>query len=132
MNAKISILIIDDNQTNIDLLEYLLKFNNYNVETALSAEQGLTKLKSFKPEMILVDISMPGMSGFDFLKKFRDDVKYDDICIIAITSFAMQGDEEIALKAGFFGYITKPINVTTLPTTLANCLQKFKKAQAQI
>lgn len=116
------ILIIDDNLLNLKLVTYLLTAKGYDVHTAFDAEEGLRILKTFKPQLILMDIQLPGMDGLELTKKLKADPKYKDIPIIAITAYAMKGDKEKALAAGCDGYISKPIDTRTLPDFIRDYL----------
>lgn len=118
------ILVIDDNQLNLKLIEFLLSSNNYEVHCATNAEEALTLLTTLQPDLILMDIQLPVIDGLELTRKLRMDTKYKDTPIIAITAYAMDGDKEKAIEAGCNGYITKPINTRTLPNVIAKYLEK--------
>ena len=99
------VLIIEDNELNMKLVVAILKMGNYQVLSAVDAETGIQFAREHCPDLILMDIQLPGMDG---LAKGDDHLK--DIPIVALTSYAMQGDEEKAMDAGCNGYIPKPID----------------------
>lgn len=120
------ILIVDDNPTNLKLVRVLLSRKGYDVLTAKDADEALQILDSFKPKLILMDIQLPGMDGLKLTRKLKADPNYQEIIIIAITAYAMRGDEEKALAAGCNGYIAKPINTRALPVIIADYLSGKK------
>lgn len=113
-----SILIVDDNAVNLKLVRVLLAKQGYETQTAGDAEQALAILETFHPRLILMDIQLPGMNGLQLTRQLKDDPKTKDILIIALTAYAMAGDEEKSRAAGCDGYITKPIDTRKLPSTL--------------
>ena len=119
-----SILIVDDNPINLKLVRVLLTREGYNVSTAKDADEALHVLETIHPELILMDIQLPGMDGLQLTRQLKTDLRYKDILIIAITAYAMKVDEEKAFDAGCNGYIAKPIDTRALPQMLANYLSK--------
>lgn len=122
--AKEIILVIEDNVLNLKMMTYLLEAKDYIVHTAMSAEEALEKLQKIKPALILMDIQLPGMDGLTLTQQLKTNLKFYDIPIIAITAYAMAGDEEKALRAGCDYYIPKPINTRTLPGLIASFIKK--------
>jgi len=118
------ILIVDDNAINLKLVAYLMKANGYTVETALDAETALEAIRSNHPDVILMDIQLPGIDGLELTRRLKADPKTRDIVIVAVTAYAMKGDQAKALAAGCDDYITKPIDTRTLPETIARHLAK--------
>lgn len=118
------ILIVDDNSINLKLIKVMLSLEGYNVRTATDAKSALEVLAHFTPELILMDIQLPGMDGLELTRQLKANPKYQDVIILAITAYAMKGDEEKALNAGCDGYIAKPINTQTLPTLIKVYLSK--------
>ena len=104
------ILIIEDNESNRYLLKYMLEKAEYEVIEVSSGEDGIELLKKERVDLILMDIQLPGIDGIETTKKIRKSKLNGEIPIIAITSYAMAGDKEKALKAGCTGYIEKPID----------------------
>ena len=105
-----TILIIEDNQLNMKLVKTLLQIEKHQVLEAGSAENGLEIAKERLPDLILMDIQLPGMNGLEATRIIKEDPEMTNIPVVALTSFAMQGDEEKAISAGCEGYITKPID----------------------
>lgn len=121
------ILVVDDNENNRILMRDILKFHGYGVIEAENGVEALKKAKEEKPDLMLLDIQMPVMNGFTVVRKIREDNELKDLIVIAITSFAMKGDQEKALSAGFDGYITKPINTRKLPEIVQNFLSVIER-----
>ena len=124
MSAGATILIVDDNPTNLKLAADVLECEGYTVLRALDAEEALEILKGTKPELILMDIQMPGMDGLTLTRLLKADPAYRGVRIVALTSFAMKGDEQKAHEAGCDGYLTKPIDTRKLPHEVARFLQR--------
>ncbi|MFY0713286.1 response regulator [Seonamhaeicola sp. NFXS20] len=110
---KPSILIIEDNEQNMYMLSYLLEKHNYNVIKAFNGKDGLQLAHELHPEIILIDIQLPDMDGYEICVKLRHNGLPKNTTIIAVTSYAMGGDKEKAIEAGATGYIEKPINPET-------------------
>jgi CheY-like chemotaxis protein len=117
-----AILIVDDNPANLKLARVLLQGEGYEVKTAVDAEDALRLLSSFRPRMILMDIQLPGMDGLELTRRLKSDPATCDIIILALTAYAMKGDEEKAHAAGCDGYVAKPIDVGGLPALIAGHL----------
>lgn len=122
--AHALILIIDDNPLNLELVAYLLTNKKYEVSTAANAHEAMKILSICKPRLILMDLQLPDMDGLELTRKLKNDPKYQNIPIIAITARAMESDKQKALEAGCDGYITKPIDVNTLPNIIAKYISK--------
>ncbi len=108
-----SILLVDDCLPNLKLTRFLLMEDGFEVRTAENAEQALLALETRVPDMILMDIQMPGMDGLALTRHLRRDGSLGGVPIVAFTASAIKGDEEIARAAGCDGYITKPIDTRT-------------------
>jgi len=106
---KEKILIIEDNELNRKLICSLLQIGQYNAFEAEDAETGIQMAHEIIPDLILMDIQLPGMDGLAATKLLQKDENLKDIPIVAVTSYAMSGDEDKAIDAGCAGYITKPI-----------------------
>ena len=105
-----SILVVEDNELNMKLVRGLLQIGGYNILEATDAETGINMAREHHPDLIFMDIQLPGMDGLCAAKLIKEDPSFKDIPIVALTSFAMMGDKERALEAGCTGYITKPID----------------------
>jgi two-component system, cell cycle response regulator DivK len=108
-----SILLIDDCLQNLKLTKFLLNREGFEVGIAENADQALRALEERIPDMILMDIQLPGMDGLALTRHLRRDETLRDVPIVAFTASAIKGDEEIARAAGCDGYITKPIDTRT-------------------
>ncbi|MHB1226766.1 MAG: response regulator [Desulfurivibrionaceae bacterium] len=108
------ILVVDDNEQNRILLREVLTSEGYEVIEACNGDEGLKAAKEHNPALILMDIQMPVMEGLACLKQIRENVEIGYIKIVALTSFAMKGDRDKFLAAGFDGYMTKPIDIDQL------------------
>jgi CheY-like chemotaxis protein len=117
-----TVLIVDDNLTNLKLARVLLASEGYNVATAADADEALAVLSSVHPQLILMDIQLPGMDGLELTRQIKSDPATGDIVIVALTAYAMKGDETKALDAGCDGYIPKPIDTRSLPGIVAGYL----------
>ncbi len=110
-----NILIVEDNDKNRYMISYILEKNNYVVKEVNCGQNALDLLKTeYKPDLILMDIQLPDINGLDLTRMFRLSSWNGKIPIIAITSYAMAGDEQKAMEAGCTGYIEKPINPETI------------------
>jgi two-component system, cell cycle response regulator DivK len=120
------ILVVDDNSVNLKLTKVLLKGEGYEVATALDAEEAIKYLETSKPRLILMDIQLPGMDGLTLTRRLKADPNTSGIIILALTAYAMKGDEERVRAAGCDGYIPKPIDTQTLPGLVADYLSGKK------
>ena len=118
------ILIVDDNATNLKLVAYLMRANGYEVDTALEAEAALVAIARHRPDVILMDIQLPGIDGLELTRRLKADPDTRDIIIIAVTAYAMKGDQDKAIAVGCDDYITKPIDTRALPDTIARHLAR--------
>ena len=118
------VLIVDDVFDNISIAEAVLDFNGAEVKHAVNGVIGLEMVETYKPNLILLDLSMPEMNGWEMHEKLRESSATDSIPVIALTAHAMQGDEEKVMQAGFDGYIAKPFSVTTLVADIKTILNK--------
>ena len=117
-----SILIVDDNTQNLKLARVVLANEGFDVQTASNAEDALQLLRTITPRLILMDIQLPGMDGLELTRRLKADPATRAIRVIALTAYAMKGDDEKAFAAGCDGYITKPIDVERLPVVVSSYL----------
>ena len=117
------ILIVDDNAQNLKLARVILSSEGYQVRTAVDAEDALTILESFAPRVILMDLQLPRMDGLALTRHLKSDPRHRDIVIIAVTAYAMKGDDDRALEAGCDDYMSKPIDAQALSAMIARHLQ---------
>ena len=120
MGARI--LVVEDNPLNLKLIKDVLEFHGFDVLTAGSGEEGVALASSSSPDLVLMDLQLPGIGGREALRRLRADGGCREIPVVAVTAFAMKDDAESAKAAGFDGYIAKPISVRALPAQLAQFL----------
>ena len=124
------ILVVDDNPTNLKLASELLEFEGYHILRAVDAEEAQLVIQRTPPDLILMDIALPGMDGLTLTRKLKDDEKTRHIIIVALTAFAMKGDDVKAHAAGCVGCVTKPIDTRKLPELVAGFLLRISGAFA--
>jgi two-component system cell cycle response regulator DivK len=117
-----AILVVDDNLANATLLTFLLSQEGYDTRAAADAAEALTLVTEFKPRLIMMDLQLPGMDGLALTRVLKADPERRDIIIVALTAYAMKGDEERARGAGCDAYVSKPIDTRTLPALVAELL----------
>lgn len=105
------ILVVEDNERNLKLLRDVLEYAGYEVRAAQTAEDGIALAVSKPPDLVLMDLQLPGIDGMEALRRLREDPRTADIPVVAVTAQAMRQDRERALAAGFDGYVEKPISV---------------------
>lgn len=121
------ILIVDDDPQNLKLIRDLLQIKGYHTLEAVNGQQGVELAKSKEPDLILMDVQMPVMSGLEATKILKADDNTKTIPIISVTAYAMKGDEEKIREAGFDGYIAKPVDIKEFLTTIAKYLPERLK-----
>jgi len=117
------ILVVEDNQDSRELVVKVLKNKGYEMIEAADGEDALAKAASAKPNLILMDISIPKLDGFEVTKRLKGDPAFRDIPVVALTAHAMKGDREKFIAAGFEGYISKPISIHDLPNQVRDYLR---------
>jgi CheY-like chemotaxis protein len=118
------ILVVDDNPANLALLEHLLLTQGYDVRLAVDAQEALTHLEEVVPRLILMDLQLPGVDGFELTRRLKTEARTQGVRIVAVTSYAMPGDAQRALAAGCDGYVSKPIDVRSFTGQIAHYLNK--------
>ena len=118
-----TILVVEDNELNMKLVRGLIKIGKYRMLEAIDAESGIEQIREQRPDLVLMDIQLPGMDGLSATKIIKEDPALKDIPVVALTSYAMQGDEEKALEAGCRGYIAKPIDTRKFLETVSQYLK---------
>ena len=124
MNTK-RVLLVEDNERNLKLLRDLLEVKGYRVLAATSAEEGLPLAQSESPDLIVMDIGLPGMDGIAALRALRADIRTRAIPVIAVTASVMQPEREIIMQAGFDGYMGKPIEIFGFLQLVQTTLERF-------
>ena len=115
------ILVVDDNQDNRELVIKVLKSKGYLLMEAADGETALEQAIKERPDLILMDISLPKIDGYEVTRRLKEQEAFKAVPIIALTAHAMKGDREKALEAGCDGYISKPISVRELPDQILTC-----------
>lgn len=123
---RTKILMIEDNPQNRYLATFLLERHGYEIVSAVDGPRGIEMAQTFKPDLILLDIQLPGMDGYDVAQALRQLDSSSEVPIIAVTSYAMVGDREKALAAGCTGYVEKPID----PDTFVGEIERIRSAAA--
>jgi CheY-like chemotaxis protein len=124
-----TILIVEDNPLNVELAADLLENHGFCIRSTQTAEDALNLARELLPELVLMDISLPGMDGLCATRALRADPATSHLVIVGLTAHAMKGDEGIALDAGFDGYITKPIETRTFATTIKDLVTAHSRKQ---
>jgi len=119
-----TILVVDDNPINLKLVSDLLAFEGYRVLKAEDGEQAAASVEAEPPDLILLDVDLPGIDGLTLTRRLKSDVRTGDIIIVALTAFAMKADRQRAMAAGCDAYVTKPIDTRGLPGQVAQLLQR--------
>lgn len=122
--ASEPILIVDDNPQNLKLARVVLAAEGYAVQTARDAEEALRLLESAMPALILMDLQLPRMDGLELTRRLKADAARRHIIVIALTAYAMKGDDRKAFAAGCDAYMSKPIDINALPGVVAEHLAR--------
>ncbi|MEW6002107.1 MAG: response regulator [Nitrospirota bacterium] len=117
------ILVVDDNQDSRELVVKILRNKGYEIVEAADGEEALEKAVKELPHLILMDISIPKLDGFEVTRRLKSLEEFKDTPIVALTAHAMKGDREKALEAGCEGYISKPIDIHKLPDQVKSFLR---------
>ncbi|HET9869187.1 MAG TPA: response regulator [bacterium] len=118
------ILIVDDNAVNLKLARVVLMGAGYAVKTAGSAEEALKLLETLHPALILMDLQLPGMDGLELTRRLKAAPETRSVKVVALTAYAMKGDEEKARAAGCDGYLAKPIDTQKFSAQVAGYLER--------
>ncbi|MET0384083.1 MAG: response regulator [Burkholderiaceae bacterium] len=121
MNAP-RVLIVDDNPINLELTTFILRSDGFVVNVSADARQAIESVARCRPDLILMDIQMPEVDGLELTRRLKADPSTTDIPVIALTAYAMKGDEKKMLAAGCNGYLSKPIDVVTFAATVRGFL----------
>jgi two-component system cell cycle response regulator DivK len=120
--SNVTVLVVEDNDKNLKLIRDVLQFAGFNVVTADTAEIGVRLAIEDPPAIVLMDLQLPGMDGTQALGELRASPRTTNIPVVAVTAYAMDEDRERVLRAGFDGYITKPLNIRALPAQIRDYL----------
>ncbi len=125
------VLIVDDNALNVELARVVLQASDITVDCAADANQAVDQITAFEPDLILMDIQMPGMDGLELMRRLKASPQTQGIVVVAFTAYAMNGDQAKMREAGCDGYIAKPIDVATFTATVLSFLddrQRIRRA----
>ena len=120
---KPRILLVEDNENNRYLAQFLLEREGFSVALAVNGKQALEAARLAKPDLVVMDVQMPEMDGYETAERFKSDPTLAEIPLVGVSSFAMVGDRAKALKVGFAGYIEKPINSDTFAREVSQFLK---------
>jgi CheY-like chemotaxis protein len=123
-----NVLIAEDNAVNRELLRELLELRGYTVLEACDGQDALRIIDETQPELLLLDIGMPILDGFGVIRRIRENPRLANLRVVAVTAYAMRGDQERILSSGFDGYLSKPVNPTSLAQELDRVLSKGGQA----
>ncbi len=119
-----NVMVVEDNEKNRKLMRVVLRAKGYNIIEATTGEEALNLLKNQKPDIILMDIQLPGIDGLTLIKQIKASAITKDIPIIAVTAYAMKGDEQKILETGCNAYVSKPVNTQELPLIVEKYINK--------
>ncbi len=119
-----NVMVVEDNEKNRKLMRVVLKAKGYNIIEATTGEEALNLLKNQKPDIILMDIQLPGIDGLTLIKQIKASVVTKDIPIIAEAAYAMKGDDQKILDTGCDAYVSKPVNTQELSLIVEKYIKK--------
>ncbi|HLB92012.1 MAG TPA: response regulator [Terriglobales bacterium] len=119
-----TVLVAEDNIVNRELMRELLEVRGYHVTEACDGLEALEMLEQTRPDILLLDLGMPKLDGFGVVRKIRDNPRLVDLPVLAVTAYAMRGDREQVLNAGFDGYLSKPIDAAALATEIERLIDR--------
>jgi two-component system cell cycle response regulator DivK len=125
------VLVVDDKPVNLKLITLILKAQNAEIMSIEDSWDAIQAIETYQPNLILLDLAMPGISGWDIHKQLRTRPELDDVPIVAITALAMTDNIQEAKEAGFDGYITKPYHVDSVVIELVECVAAFTERKRQ-
>ncbi len=120
---KKTVLVVEDHHINLKLVTVLLKMGNYEVLQATNADSAIRLAREKRPDLILMDLQLPGMDGLTATRMLKNDIVTKDIPVVALTALAMQNDKDLAFRCGCDGYIVKPIDTENFLRTISEYLK---------
>ncbi len=123
------VLLVDDEPDNLEVVAETLEYRGAEVRTALNGLEAMTVLQDFTPNLIIADLSMPQMDGWELRTRIKNNPELQSIPLVALSAHAMIGDKERALAAGFDGYLIKPVDIHTLLDDIRLAVQETLKSQ---
>jgi two-component system, cell cycle response regulator DivK len=122
VSRRYRVLVVEDNELNLKLVRDVLSYAGYQVIEARSGEQGVELATGCRPDLILMDLQLPGIDGTETLRQLRASPITQEVPVVAVTAFAMRDDRERAFRSGFDGYVEKPFSVRELPAQVRGFL----------
>jgi CheY-like chemotaxis protein len=116
------ILVVEDNPLNLKLVRDVLTVSGFEVVEAQTGEEGVALAATCDPDLVLMDLQLPGIDGYEALRLLRQDPRLGGVPVVAVTAFAMKEDRERTAREGFDGYLSKPISVRALPSQVSDFL----------
>jgi CheY-like chemotaxis protein len=123
VSRRYRVLVVEDNELNLKLVRDVLAYAGYQVIEARSGEQGVELAAACRPDLILMDLQLPGIDGTETLRQLRAGPLTEEVPVVAVTAFAMREDREDAVRAGFDGYVEKPYSTRELPAQVLGFLK---------
>ena len=117
------ILVVEDNPLNLKLVRDVLSAHGYEVVAAMTGEEGVALAATCSPDLVLMDLQLPGIDGYEALRLLRQDARLDGVPVVAVTAFVMAEDRERTSREGFDGYLAKPVSVGALPSQVSDFLR---------
>jgi two-component system cell cycle response regulator DivK len=117
------VLVVEDNPRNLKLVRDVLEYSGYDVVAASTGEEGVRLAAETAPDLILMDLQLPGIDGVEALRRIRADLTIARMPVVAVTAFAMDDDRDHAMTSGFTGYVQKPISVRDLPVQVRDFIR---------
>ncbi|GAA1058422.1 response regulator [Agromyces luteolus] len=118
------VLVVEDNQLNLKLVRDVLSASGFEIVEAHTGEEGVELAASCAPDLVLMDLQLPGIDGYEALRRLRLDPRFDSVPVVAVTAFAMKEDRDRTAREGFDGYLVKPISVPALPSQVGDFLDR--------
>ncbi len=126
------VVVVDDNLLNLELITFLLQDEGFEVEAVTDAEAALAAANLRRPEIFVIDVQLPGVSGLDLLRQLRSNPETTDVCAVIVTSYAMDADRERAHAAGCDHYFTKPIDTRHFASEVRKVYESRRRAHRQV
>jgi CheY-like chemotaxis protein len=120
VNGSRRVLVVEDNPLNLKLVRDVLTAWGYEVLSAMTGEEGVALATTCEPDLVLMDLQLPGFDGYEALRRLREHPALQAVPVVAVTAFAMEEDHERAHQSGFDGYLEKPISVRDLPAQVGD------------
>jgi CheY-like chemotaxis protein len=124
MKNSATVLVVEDNRMSLLLAATVVADLGFGLDTASSAEEAREKIDRTRPDLVLMDIQLPGLDGLAFTRELKGDARTAGVAVVALTSRELEDDRRVALEAGCDGYLTKPVNVKDLAQTIDDVLHR--------